>query len=102
MIGWLYSQRVVNSTNHTYVSIIDNINVAAKTAADVEGLFRVLRGADPLSNAIEILPNVNVLSEYQPEHDPQKWMACSYWCDWWTRKNHLSTLTIYMHSVYAS
>ena len=62
----------------------------AKTKADVEGLFQVLCGADPLSSAIKILPTVTILLEYQSEHNPQNWEACSHWCEWWMRKNHLS------------
>jgi hypothetical protein len=62
----------------------------AKTKAAVEGLFRVLCGTDPLACAVKILPEVKVLVEYQSEHSPQDWVACSHWCDWWMRKNHLS------------
>lgn len=63
-----------------------------KTAAHVQGLFRVLRGSDQLSCAFKILPKIKVLSEYQPEHNPDNWTACSHWCDWWMRKNHLRKL----------
>ena len=63
-------------------------------AEDIKGLFRVLCGSDPLTLAIKILPKVTLLLEYQPEHNPSNWMACSDWCEWWTRKNHLSKLCI--------
>lgn len=63
-------------------------------AEDIKGLFRVLCGSHPLTLAIKILPKVTLLSEYQLEHNPSNWMACSDWCEWWTIKNHFSKLCI--------
>ena len=92
------SERVNKNTSgrahKAFVSIAYAIPTV-KTTKHVEALFRVLRGADPLSSAIDILPKVKILVEYQSEHDPRKWTACSHWCDWWTRENHLSKL--YQH-----
>lgn len=60
----------------------------------VETLFHVLSGLAPLSSAIKILPEMEVLKTYESEHDPSNWKACSHWVSWWMRKNHLSKLCI--------
>ena len=67
---------------------------AAKTKKDVESLFRVLSGTEPLSVAISVLPNPSTLKEYESEHKMENWEQCSHWCEWWMRPNHLSKTTL--------
>jgi hypothetical protein len=66
----------------------------AKTKEEVQILFQVLCGKQPLSSAISILTNSLLLKEYMPHHNIENWKACSSWCEWWTRPNHLSKFVV--------
>ncbi len=86
------SERVNKSGTAAYLAFntIGYAIVNAKRKEDVESLFHVLCGEEPLSTACGILGDRVELTRYSPDHNPEKWKSCSHWCSWWMRPNHLS------------
>ncbi len=57
----------------------------AKTQEDVETLFAVLQGSQPLS----VLPKEKSLKNLPEGARNSSWTTAKPWCDWWQRPRHL-------------
>ena len=60
-----------------------------KTEEEVETLFAVLHGTQPLESAVSVLPSERVLKNLHKGASNNTWTTAKPWCDWWQRPRHL-------------